>query len=399
MVYEPPEGLRVVEYTPELAEDALAVRNAIFPPIPLEEWLTATSMTGALAYLGDEVVGCIPMDRRDFLIAPRTPARVLFENAVGTREDMRSKGIGTAMIRGAKRFLADRIDAMLVYRGAERSRGYRFYANSGHHDLVYLRHSRWAEPSGSARGTAIGGLAEIEADAAGIHAAFAATYDRIAGYPVRSAGYQRRQMDSHIYMVLPHDFVYVRYPVQGELEAYCIAGVRGKATREPTVAVLEMATRTGDGIREVLSALGVEAGGRQMPVTRHTSQDDPFRLLTRGLGFVESPRQTMILGQIVRPQILFEKACTDLQLVADLKINVWTPTEDYTLYEGPGAKTEVTVEAKDTAIARLLCRRLDVRSAVAHDVISVRDGTPDITYRLASALPFSPWVYHHLDYI
>lgn len=399
MGHEPPEGLRVVEYGPSLAEDALAIRNAIFPPISLEDWLTAASMTGSLAYLGDEVVGCIPMDQRDFLIAPRTPARVVFENAVGTREDMRSKGIGTAMIRGAKEFLADRIDAMLVYRGAERSRGYDFYANSGHHDLIYLRHSRWAEPSGSARGTAIGGLAEIEADALAIHTAFTASYDRIAGHPVRSVGYQRRQMDSHIYMVLPHDFVYVRYPAQGELDAYCIAGIRGKATREPTVAVLELATRTGDGIREVLSALGVEAGGRKMPVTRHTSQDDPFRLLTRGMGFVESPRQTMVLGQIVSPRTLFEKACTDLQLVADLKIKVWTPTEDYTLYEGPSARTEITIEAKDAAIARLLCRRLDVRSAVQQDLISVQNGTPDITYRLADALPFSPWVYHHLDYI
>ncbi len=394
------DGLRVVEYTPELAEDALRIRNAIFPTVTLEDWLRTTSMRGSLAYLGDEVVGCIPMDQREFLVAPGTPIAVIFENAVGTREDMRSKGIGTAMIQAAREFLADRIDVMMVYRGAERSPGYRFYVKSGHYDMIYVRHTAWGEPRGGSQGVTMGGVDEIDADREGIHAAFAATYGGIAGFPRRYSGYQSTQLRHHIYSVLPQSRLLFRYPAQGELEAYCIVGARTAEGADPSLAILEMASRTGpEAMRPVLEAVGAEAASRQVAVTRYTSHDDPFRLLAREMGFVEGLRQFMVMAQIIRPQALCEKTCTDLSLLADLKINVWTPTVDYVLHEGPEARREITIEAKDTELTRLLCRRLDVRWAIERDIISVRGGTPDISQRLGDAFAFSPWVYHHIDYI
>lgn len=395
------EGLRVVEYQPELAEDALKIRNAIFPPLTLEQWLQTTTMTGSLAYLGDEVVGCIPMDQRDFLAAPDKPIRVIFENAVGTREDMRSRGIGTAMIDAAREFLSDRIDVMMVYRGAERSDGYRFYVKSGHYDMIYLRRGVWESPSGTSEGVALGGLAEIAADAVGIHEAFAESFGSIAGFPPRCPGYQYRKLGGHIYQVLPQETLYWRTPVSGPLEAYCIGGVRtGTAHSDGTITIQEMASRSGEeAMQRVLSAVGAEAATRQGSVARVTSQDDPFRSLMRRMGFAEPVRHTMIMAQVIRPQALFEKVCTDLSLVADLKIKVWTPTRDYVLYEGPEARTEITIEGKDAEIYRMLCRRLDVQSAIEHDVISVQNGTADLAQRLGSALGFAPWVYHHLDYI
>jgi len=394
------EGLRVVEYTHELAADALEIRNAIFPPLTMEDWLSTDTMTGALAYLGDEVVGCIPMDQRDFLAAPDAPIKVIFENAVGTREDMRSKGIGSAMIQAAKGFLSDRIDAMMVYRGAERSPGYRFYTKSGHHDLIYVRSSTWDEPAGSPRGVSVGGTAEIAADAAAIHETFTATYGTMGGFPPRSINRQSAQLSHQIYKVLPQETLYFRYPAQGQLEAYCIAGVRAGDRAPDSVALIEMAGRgSTDAMDRVLGGVGAQAAQRGLTVTRYTSHDDPFRGLARGRGFVEGPRHFMIMAQIVRPQGLFEKVCAAPELVADLKIDVWTPTVDYTLHEGPQAKTWVTIEAKDAELTRLLCRRLDVRWAIEHDMISVRNGTPDIAARLGQALPFSPWVYHHIDYI
>lgn len=394
------EDLRVVEYKPELAEDALEIRNAIFPPLTLEQWLAADTMTGSIAYLDDEPVGCIPMEQRDFLVAPDTPIRVIFENAVGTREDMRAKGIGTAMIQAAREFLSDRIDMMMVYRGGERSIGYRFYVKSGHQDMIYLRHMRWEEPPGSPKGVAIGGLDEIAADADAIHATFSATYGNIAGYPPRSSGYQRAQLEHQIYVVLPQETLYFRYPVSGELEAYCIGAIRKGDRGDGTIWLLEMASRTGeDGIRKVLSAVGAEAAARNIAVTRSTSHEDPFRMIAREMGFTEGPRGMMIMAQIVRPQVLFEKVCHDMSLVADLKINVWTPTVDYTLYEGPQASTQITIEAKDAELIRMLCRRLDVQWAIERDIISVQNGTPEIAERLGRALPFAPWAYHHLDYL
>jgi len=85
--------------------------------------------------------------------------------------------------------------------------------------------------------------------------------------------------------------------------------------------------------------------------------------------------------------------------VADLKISVWTPTKDYVLFEGPQAEKEITLEAKDIIIERLLTRRLDVMSAFRHDSLTIRHGDEGIAGRLAEALPFSPWVHHQLDWI
>ena len=394
------EGLRVVEYRPELAADALTVRNAIFPPLTVEQWLETTTMTGPIAYLGDEPVGCIPMDQRDFLIAPDTPIRGAFENAVGTREDMRSKGIGTAMIEAATEFLSDRIDALMVYRGAERTAGYRFYEKSGHRDLIYARSTRWEDPSGSAGGVGLGGPDEIAADAHGIHDAFCATYKGAAGFPPRAPGYQAAQLNHQIYTVSPQGKLYFRYPDHGEPEAYCIVGMRETEQSGAVMNVLEMASRTGErAMKEVLSAVGADAAKRGACVTRYTSHDDPFRMVAREVGFVEELRRFMIMGQVVRPQVLFEKACTEMGLVEDLKVDVWTPTRDYTLYEGPRAKTELTIEGKDVHIIRMLCRRLGVRCAMERDLISVRNCTPEIAERLESALPFAPWAYHHIDYV
>jgi len=90
--------------------------------------------------------------------------------------------------------------------------------------------------------------------------------------------------------------------------------------------------------------------------------------------------------------------CRDLQALSDLKINVWTPTKDYVLFEGDNATREITLEGKDIFIERLLTRRLDIISAVQHNLLTIRNGSPEIAARLSEALPFAPWVYHHIDY-
>jgi len=392
------DGLRIVEYTPELAVDALTIRNAIFPPISLEDWLKTTTMSGVLAYLDDEVVGCIPMDRREMLLAPGVTIPVVFENAVGTRDDMRSKGIGSAMIRAARRYLGDRVDALMVYRGAERSPGYRFYVKSGHHDMLYLRTVRW-EPAAGGEGGAAGGLDEIAADAEAIHQVFSATYAGYAGFAPRHVGYQRRQLDHQIYTVLPQETLYFRYPAVGDVEAYCIAGVRTGDRADGTMALLEMGARGSEAASTLLEEVGAEARGRGLVVTGYTSYDDPFRDLLRATGFMESPRGLMILAQPIDPQRLFGRTCDAPELLEDLRITAWTPRMEALLHEGAGARTDVCIEAKSAELARLLCRRLDVHSAAEQGIITVRNGTEDVLRRLSEARPLARWTYHAIDYI
>ena len=134
------EGLSCREYQPGDTADILEVRNAIFPPLTEEEWdRYCPGNTASLAYRVGEPVGAIPLDQREFVLAPGLTVPVAFEHGVGVKEEYRSQGIGTAMIEAAREFMADRCDLLMVYRGMERSPGYRFYIKSGHWDLLYTR--------------------------------------------------------------------------------------------------------------------------------------------------------------------------------------------------------------------------------------------------------------------
>ncbi len=395
------EGLVCRECRPGDTADVLQVRNAIFPPITAEDWdRYYPQMTAALAYRGDEPVGAIPLDQRDFLLAPGLSVPVAFENAVGVKEEYRSQGIGGAMIESAREFMADRCDLLMVYRGGERSTGYRFYVKSGHQDLLYLRPAHWIPPPGlssEAEQADIEVRHECEAE---ILQAYSSTYASYGGHAPRHPGYWQQALSSQVFITVPHEILFYRYPAAGAIVAYGIFGIPCQQGYTETVRVLEIASSNGPaGAAEVIKAAGAEAHKRDIAVTDYVSVAHPYRDLYRQFGFAEGERQMNIMGQVIAPQRLFQRVCRGPEALADLKINVWTPTKDYGLFEGPQAKTEITLEGKDIIIERLLTRRLDVVSAVKHDLLTIRNGDGDIAERLGEALPFAPWVHHHLDWI
>ena len=393
------EGLICREATPDDVHDLLKVRNAIFPPLTPEQWFADPTMACSIAYLNGEPVGAIPLSIRDFQLAPGVCARTAFENAVGTREDMRGKGIGTAVIAAAREFLAGRCDELMVYRGAERSDGYRFYVRSGHRDLLYLRPMVRAEPQRQESDTAIEGQPEIVASQSEILACFDATYGQFGGFPRRHETYWEQQLRSQIYEVLPQQTFLIRHPATGPLAAYALAGRRTREEQRDHLSVMEVAGHSGGGIEQVLLGLDDLAAREGASVRTLTSAEDPLQPVLRRLGYVEHLRVTMIMGQPLAPAGLFAKACADLSLLEDLKTDFWAPFADGTLYEGPRATREVTLEGKDEVIYRLLNRRLDVQAAVRTEWLTIRNGTPDVVERLATAFPYTPWVYHHLDYV
>jgi len=396
-----PDQVTVREYRPEDAGDLLKVRNAIFPPLTLEQWLaTAERFTASLAYLGDEPVGAIPFEIRDFLVAPGKVVKVAQENAVGVREDMRSLGLGTRMIEAAAEFLAERCDLLTVYRGAERSRGYKFYERSGHDDLIFIRSANWASPSGDLGECAVLDLAALDAEGPELLRVFEARYGNAGGFPPRREDYWGPQLRSHIYVVLPTEVSYLRYPASGPLEAYAIIGHRRESEGKTSpLTLLELSGTSRHAVRPVLDALGALGAQRGRPVTAHVSWEHPSRELLTEVGFEEDLRSFMIMARVINPSRLLQRTAEDLAPLDDLVLDVWTPRTDYRLHEGASARRRVTLEGKDWVICRLLCRRLDVRTAVAHDQLTIRGGDDDVVDRLAHALPYCPWVYHHLDYI
>mgnify|MGYP001142847897 CR=1 FL=1 len=164
------------------------------------------------------------------------------------------------------------------------------------------------------------------------------------------------------------------------------------------VSIMEIAGVSDDAVREVLKSLGAEAVNRGRTVSTIASVDSPYRMLMRELGFVEGERHTMIMGQIIAPQRLFAKACADTEAVDELKINVWAPGFDFPVWEGPNATREITLEGRDIVAIRLLNRRLDVKAAVAMDMLTIRGERADDRERLAAALPYCKWEYHRIDW-
>ncbi|MCK4324866.1 MAG: GNAT family N-acetyltransferase [Armatimonadetes bacterium] len=394
------QGLICREYCPEDTADVLEVRNPIFGPLSEEDWdRYCPRMTAGMGYLDGEVVGAIPLDQRDFLLAPQVSVPVAFENCVGVKEEYRSRGIGGAIIEAAREFMADRCDLLMVYRGGERSAGYRFYHKSGHRDLLYLAQVRWDPPSGLCSDAQRVHIEVLHNHEDEILRVYNSTYCSYGGHAPRCRGYWREALAGQIFMAEPAEILFYRYPAAGEIVAYGIFQIH-EDDSEGKVEVLEIASRTGiGGAREVLKAAAVEAYKRNAAVIDRVSVHHPYRYLYRELGFVEDLRSLIIMGQVINPQRLFRRVCGFPELVADLRINVWTPTKDYVLFEGPEVKKEIILEGKDIIIERLLTRRLDVMSAFRHDLLTIRNGDEAIAACLAEALPFSPWCHHHLDWI
>ncbi|MEN6304711.1 MAG: hypothetical protein ABFD96_18415, partial [Armatimonadia bacterium] len=188
-------------------------------------------------------------------------------------------------------------------------------------------------------------------------------------------------------------------PAEGPLQAYVIAGLRTNQDNAD-LTVLDAASLTGpEAMAKAFLTLGAEAHRRERRVSLFMSSEHPWRALSRQLGFVEGPRQMMVMGQTIRPQQLFAKTCLHPELLDDLRIKVWTPTDDYVLHEGAKVTREITIEAKDEYLIRLLNRRLNLQAAVETDLVTIQNAEAQDINRLSQSLPYAPWAYLHIDYV
>lgn len=84
------DQVSVREYWPADAVNLHQVRNTLFPPLTLDQWLaTRTNSTVSLAYLSGEPASAILFDVSDFLVVPSRVVRGAQENAVEGAEDLR----------------------------------------------------------------------------------------------------------------------------------------------------------------------------------------------------------------------------------------------------------------------------------------------------------------------
>lgn len=397
------EGIEYREMQPDDVFSALALRNEVFSDalVSQEDW-ERDEMLASIAVLEGEVVGAIPLVLRETVIAPGVTITAAFENSVGTREELRSQGIGRGMIAQAREFLPGRADALFVYRGNERSDGYRFYATTDHYDLLYSRHYSYGSPETSylPPGVTLAGKESIFLNTERLEAIFNSTYGRFGGYPQRGGDYWQRALDSSIYAEFPTDFSFVHIIQSDELLGYAICGMR--TTRHNGMAdVLEMATLGADLsiAQRILTGVASVAGERKLGVNIQISDEDPFRPLFQANGFLSEPRGTIIMGQVIDVPSFFEKHWHERFGLYNTALEVTTPKDDYVLIDPETRQSTLTLEMKEEMLHRWLLGRLDLRARLAEGSVTAYGTNSAVIEQVCDAIPFSPWAYHFIDWI
>ncbi|WP_167859543.1 GNAT family N-acetyltransferase [Paenibacillus cymbidii] len=399
------------EMHPDELERGLTVRNGIFPPIAPPDWSRGEEKTAAIAMQGEEAIGFIPLYLRDIQLMPGVRIKAAFENSVGTLEAYRGQGVGAMMIEAAATFLKGKADAMFLYRGDERSAGYRFYTQTGHSDLMYIR--TYVQAFGTDRSpgsfalppgvTIDEGVQSVVAQQERLLELFEATYGSYGGFPARSPGYWSRAFGSTIYVARPTEFYFVQLREQGRLTAYAIVGKEPREGERGPLKLHEMASEAGctDRARLVLDAvagLGEWKGWTAFHL--QISAAHPYAALLQELGYQARPRSSQMMARLHDPGALAGRIWRERLRLPDIRLKVWTPKQELTLLEGGDfPERTVTLEMKEEMLTRFLLGRLDLQARVKEGSVTVCDGTEAILGRVARAIPQADWVYHHLDYI
>ena len=386
------------ESRPDDTEGILAVRNAIFPPITAEQWEAEPQQTASVALLDDDLVGAIPLSLRDFRLGPGVIAPSAWENAVGTRQDVRSRGIGSAMLEQARNFLGDKCDLLLLYRGGERTPGYQFYTRkTGHVDLCYMRrYVNTAPLREEVSGVSVyPGEVMIEREDE-IREVFHSAWDDYGGHPARRQGYYEWALNSLIYKCLPTEFSLVCEEENGRIQAYALLGHRTGPRPEHNLTILELSTPGTDPemARRLLTVAGSLAAAEGLGLATGASVLSPYRDVYLALGMEESHRWMMIMGLLLRGPVLFERWARAGNRTSLPPVRVWTPETEVVLNEGRGP--EVALEMKDRTLIRWLCGRIDFRAAIADERITHYGASYE---PIADLIPFHKWAYHALDYV
>lgn len=397
------EGIEYREMQPDDVFSALALRNEVFSDalVSQEDW-ERDEMLASIAVIEGEVVGAIPLALRETVIAPGVTITAAFENSVGTREELRSQGIGRGMIGQAREFLLGRADALFVYRGDERSDGYRFYATTSHYDLLYSRHYNYGSPETSylPPGVTLAGKESIFLNMERLEAIFDSTYGRFGGFPQRRGDYWQRALSSSIYAEFPTDFSFVHIIQSDELLGYAICGVRN--TRHNGMAnILEMATLGADLsiAQRILTGVASVAGERKLGVNIQASDADPFLPLFQANGYIPEPRGTIIMGQVIDVPSFFEKHWHERFDLYNTALEVSTPQDDYVLIDPETRQSTLTLEMKEEMLHRWLLGRLDLRARLTEGSVTAYGANSPVIERVCDAIPCSPWAYHFIDWI
>lgn len=392
---------------------ALAITNAIFPPIPLERWREDPKRTANVGFLGDEMVGAISLHPRRFRLVPGVVVDAAFEHDVGVKEEYRGRGVGMAMIKAATEFLRDRCDFLMVWRSGEASPAYRFYNERTYHTVLnYCIAARLKGPLPA--GIEATGVSEIPVEEMFAReeeflAVFHACYSELGGFMEREKGYYRRQSRDVTWVCIPTAFRLLISERGRALAGYALLvdqTIDGKPRDEVSVADFAVRDRADEETAVRLIAAAAAIAQQQSRILRWTRDaQGPWISLLRRLGF-ETPRRYMaLMGICLRPANVFAKFLVharDCGAVKALPLNVWVWTVRrgrVPLHDAGTTAPEVTLEMTEHTLARLMAGRLHFANAVEEQLITLSaDGAEAALELLEPVFPYARWDYHHFEY-
>jgi len=412
------DRLRIYEHVPEELDEVLPFRNVVFGHVSREHW-QAMNCTAIVAREDERLVGFIPLQFREQCLNSRVAIPVVYENAVGVAQEMRGRGIGTQMMDQAAQFMSDRVDALMVVRGGERSDGYRFYRKAGHGDLMYAR--RYALPvTPDTPGT-------TEDISAGMHispvdrdrwlalepvtlALYDCRYGRFGGGQRRKPGYWGMILDGHVYRELPWRF-FVLWRDGEHLAGYMVI-VEGQATAAADRFIYEV---VGDDvhavealIRHACFLVHTSAGLYQSdPVVAAPGQvvlpsvslANPVCALLRRMGFAEEASTPHIMARLLRPDRIFARLAEGSDLAKDLALTVATPHRSLVVNNPPAPRYAVQLETKESLLSRLFFCRLDLETALDTELVRWNGHDAGLQRALCQVFTFAEWVQWYTDYV
>lgn len=394
--------ISIREFQPEDIESFHALHDAVFPPVPFEEmrrWMARDDVTAGVAVQEGRIVGEIPLHIRRFVLRPGVSVQVAFEHSVCVDESMRGEGVGTRIQDAMKQFMRDRVEALTVYRGGERTAAYNHYDKNGLTDCCYVR--GWvnsapgsvAEPLGEPLSAAA--ILEREQQFA---ASFASANAHAGGYQQREPGFYETAFTQLEAVELGGEYAALVVEEAGRPLGHCIVRlIEGQAVR-----VLELAPRGRDlaVAARLLRGACALAAERGVGVSVELHDGGVYTPVFETLGFRPQPRGNMIMACPLDWERLANIVWAPQSELGTVRVRVWTPQEEFVAHEPGGEPSrEVTVEMKHHQAVRWLMCRLDLAPLVEQEIVTIRGARAGDAEALSRAVPFTAWEYQGIDHI
>jgi hypothetical protein len=403
-------------------------------------------MTALLLGERGNVSAAMPIAQRTIEVSPGRRVKVgwLSSNQFATRMGLRRQTRGSYPEWPS---LLPELDALVVVRRDEASLSARWYAQTGFHDVLSVRClylDMTAAPSGGGGGNvgryhpevvSVGGKPG-DWDAGRWQPEMLAVYRDVfgatGGAPLRDADFWARTLAHHYYREHYQFQVIGLWGNAGAgqtLMGYAVVGWSGWHSKRPRMDILELATRQWDtGVAtELLQTTCQLAWSKNVHQVRAViSAHDPYRGHLIRSGFVDRWGYVM-LAKWLHPQRYLDGLSANLPAeVGDLSLMLNTPGE-VPLVLQPRTKSGVVVathgdpldalmqgqrhvasahaalslQGDSRTVTRLLLQRLDIGGALADGSLFSTGGKleeGDVA-RLSLAFPWTPWVFHMVDYI